>query len=107
VKFFLDHDVPADLAVTLRTLGHEAMRLVEVLPNTTPDPEVWAYARAHGLIVITCNRQDFLALATATEIYPGLIVLKRRNSRVSETSHVLALLRRAGEQGLNNNINFA
>jgi hypothetical protein len=27
VKFFLDHDVPADLAVTLRTLGHEATRL--------------------------------------------------------------------------------
>jgi hypothetical protein len=27
VKFFLDHNVPADLAVTLRTLGHEATRL--------------------------------------------------------------------------------
>ncbi len=107
MKFLLDHDVPADLAVTLRTLGHEATRLVEVLPNTAPDPEVWAYARTHGLIVITCNRQDYLALATATEIYPGLIVLERRHSRVSETSHVLALLRRAKEQGLTNNINFA
>jgi hypothetical protein len=30
-----------------------------------------------------------------------------KNLRVSETSHTLALLRRAGEQGLTNNINFA
>jgi hypothetical protein len=31
VRFLLDHDVPADLAVALRTVGHEAVRLVEVL----------------------------------------------------------------------------
>jgi hypothetical protein len=40
VKFLLDHDVPADLAVTLRAIGHAATRLVEVLPRTAPDQEV-------------------------------------------------------------------
>jgi hypothetical protein len=37
VRFFLDHDVPADLALLLRSRGHEAVRLSEVLPPDTPD----------------------------------------------------------------------
>lgn len=58
-------------------------------------------------IVITCNRAHFLALATATETYPGLIVLNRRRTRTAEMSHVLTLLKNGGEQGLANNISFA
>ncbi|MGH7994903.1 MAG: DUF5615 family PIN-like protein [Opitutaceae bacterium] len=107
MKFLLDHDVPADLTIALRTKGHTAIRLVEVLPRNTPDPKVWEHARANALIVITCNRAHYLALAKATDTYPGLIVLNRRESRVAEISRVLTLLRNAGEQGLANNINFA
>jgi len=107
VRFFLDHDLPEDIALLLRYWRHEVRRLRDVLPLKTPDVDIWAYARAEGLIVITCNRQHFLALATATEIYPGLILLTRRQTRQAECAHLLALLRRAGEQGLANNINFA
>jgi predicted nuclease of predicted toxin-antitoxin system len=107
VRFFLDHDVPADLAMLLRSRGHDAVRLGEVLPFDTPDETVWARACADNRIVITCNRQHFLALAAATETYPGLIVLNRRHTRIAEMSHVLALLANAGAQGLANNINFA
>jgi predicted nuclease of predicted toxin-antitoxin system len=71
VRFFLDHDVPADLALLLRARGHEAVRLSEVLPPDMPDDAVWAHACAERRIVITCNRTHFLALAAATEIYPG------------------------------------
>jgi predicted nuclease of predicted toxin-antitoxin system len=107
MRFLLDHDVPADLAVALRTVGHAAMRLVEVLTANAPDQEVWAHACAHQQILITCNRDDFLALAKATEIHPGLIILTRRRTRQAEASHVLTLLKKASEQGLANNINFA
>ena len=106
MRFLLDHDVPADLAIALRTVGHEVTRLIEVLPPDTPDEDVWAHTRAQGLILITCNRAHFLALAAATKIFPGLIILNRRRTRQAEASHVLALLRNAGEQGLANNINF-
>jgi len=37
MRFFLDHDVPADLAVALRTVGHEAVRLLEELAVNAPD----------------------------------------------------------------------
>ena len=107
MRFFLDHDVPADLALLLRSRGHEAVRLSEVLPPDTPDDALWARACADGRIVITCNRAHFLALAAATETYPGLIILNRRRTRQMETSRVLTLLKNAGEQGLANNINFA
>lgn len=107
MRFFLDHDVPADLALLLRSRNHDAVRLSEVLPVDTPDETVWARACADSCIVNTCNRQHFLALAAATETYPGLIVLNRRRTRIAEMSHVLALLANAGAQGLANNINFA
>jgi predicted nuclease of predicted toxin-antitoxin system len=107
VRFFLDHDVPADLALLLRSRGHDAVRLSEVLPVDTPDEAAWAWACADSRIVMTCNRQHFLALAAATEMHPGLIVLNRRRTRVAEMSHVLALLANAGPEGLDNNINFA
>ncbi len=107
MRFFLDHDVPADLALLLRARGHDTVRLSEALPVETPDERVWASACAERRILITCNRQHFLALAAATEAYPGLIILNRRRTRIAEMSHVLALLANAGDQGLANNINFA
>jgi predicted nuclease of predicted toxin-antitoxin system len=107
MKFLLDHDVPADLAAALRTVGHEVVRSVEVLLATASDEEVWAHGCVHGLIVVTCNRNDYLALAAATDAHPGLILLNRRRTRQAETSHFLTLVRKAGEQGLANNINFA
>jgi predicted nuclease of predicted toxin-antitoxin system len=106
VRFFLDHDVPADIARVLRHVGHEVVELREVLDVEARDEEVFAYARRQGILMITCNRDDFLALA-ATSQHPGLIVLFRRRSRQAECAHLLALLDCAGETGLIGNINFA
>lgn len=107
MRFLLDHDVAADVAMILRQRGHDIVELRAVLAPTTPDEEVWAHACADGRIMVSCNRAHFLALATATERHPGLIVLNRRRTRLAEAAHVLELLAKAGEQGLVNNINFA
>lgn len=107
MKFFLDHDVPADLAPILRHWDHEAIMLREVLPVDTPDHQAFAYAREHRLITITCNRGDYLALGAEYPDHPGIIVLVRRRSRQTETSRLLMLLQRAGAEGLDQNINFA
>jgi predicted nuclease of predicted toxin-antitoxin system len=106
VRFFLDHDVPADIARVLRHEGHEAVELHEVLNIESRDDEAFAYAQGQGMFMITCNRDDFLALAAASQ-HPGLIVLVRRRSRQAECAHLLALLDRAGETGLTGNVNFA
>ncbi|MGH8019181.1 MAG: DUF5615 family PIN-like protein [Opitutaceae bacterium] len=107
MRFFLDHDVATDVAMVLRQRGHDVVELRTVLPPDTPDEVVWAHAGQDGRVMISCNRAHFLALATATETHPGLIVLNRRRTRLAEAAHVLELIAKAGEQGLVNNINFA
>ena len=107
MKFLCDHDVATDVARVLRARGHEVTELREVLPSDTPDAAVWAHACAQGLTLITCNRADFLALAEATETHPGLVLLFRRRTHQAEAGRLLALLAKAGEQGLVINVNFA
>lgn len=55
---------------------------------------------------MTCNRDDFLAL-TSGQPGTGLIVLIRRRTRQAECAHLLALIEKAGEEGLRGNDNFA
>jgi predicted nuclease of predicted toxin-antitoxin system len=106
VNFLLDHDVPERVAEVLLVEGHRVIRLREALPIEACDPEVLAHAHRHGMILVTCNRDDFLSLA-AGQPNPGLIVLIRRQSRLAECAAILRLLRHAGESGLAGNINFA
>jgi predicted nuclease of predicted toxin-antitoxin system len=106
VRFFLDHDVPAEIARVLRTERHEVVELRDVMNTTASDEDVFHQARTLGMLMLTCNRDDFLALA-ALHPHPGLIVLIRRRTRHAECAHLLALLDRAGESGLAGNINFA
>jgi predicted nuclease of predicted toxin-antitoxin system len=106
VRFFLDHDIPAELARVLRSAGHEVVELHEVLPITARDDEVFKHAVTNSMYMVTCNRDDFLPLA-AQQSHPGLIILIRRRTRQAECAHLLALIDRAGETGLNGNINFA
>ena len=106
MRFFLDHDVPGEVARVLRHEGYEVTELREVLAVRAGDVAVFNYACEQGLILITCNRDDFLTLA-AKQSNPGIITLIRRRSRHAECGHLLALLKRAGESGLIRNVNFA
>jgi predicted nuclease of predicted toxin-antitoxin system len=106
MNFLLDHDVPVEAARLLLRDGHSALRLIEVLQATTSDREVFAHAKSNELIMVTCNRKDFLPLAEAGP-HPGLIILIRRKTRQAECAHLLQLLRRAGESGITGNVNFA
>lgn len=106
MNFFLDHDVPADAGRVLRLKGHGVQFLQEALASTTDDLPALRHAVGLGLVVITCNRRDFLRLAE-TEPHVGLIILVRRRTRVAECAALLRLIERAGESGITNNINFA
>ena len=107
MNFFLDHDVPIEVAHLLRREGFEARRLSEVMPVDTEDPAVFQYAQAQKLIVITCNRDHFLKLASQQPANAGVIISIRRRTRHAECAHLLALLRKAGETGIRGNINLA
>ncbi len=107
MKFLLDHDVPDDISHLLRYWGHEVTLLRDVLEITTSDKKIFGYVCQHRLMIISCNRNHFLALAGQSMSHPGLIVLIRRRTRQMECARLLALLRKAGESGLVSNVNFA
>ena len=106
MTFLLDHDAPDDLAYSLNALGYKVVCLREVLPVRTPDPQVLGRAHHEGWVFITCNRDDYLALAK-TQAHCGIILLIRRTTRVAERAALVQLLDRAGESGIANNLNFA
>lgn len=59
MKFLFHHDVPGDTAFSLQALGHEVVRLREVLPVESLDHEVLRFAGTQKLVLVTCNRDDF------------------------------------------------
>ena len=106
MKFLFDHDVPDDMAFALTALGHDVLRLREVLSATTSDEEIFQFAVKQELILISCNRDDFLNAAQKM-VHAGLIILIRRRSRALERAALVRLLDQAGEAGIKGNINFA
>ena len=106
MKFLLDHDVPDRIADVLAQADHTVLRLREVLPIQSTDDIVLAFATTEKLILITCNRDDFLRLAR-TSSHSGIIILIRRRSRIAECAELLSLIEKSGENGLSGNVNFA
>ena len=106
MNFLLDNDVPEELSYLLEHLGHRVSRAREALPREASDAAVLDYAVHRDLIVITCNRDDFLQLARERP-HHGIVIVIRRRSRAAERAALLRLLERAGAEGLTDNINFA
>jgi predicted nuclease of predicted toxin-antitoxin system len=106
MTFLLDQDVPDAIARVIQQAGHEALRLRELISAESPDDVVLAFAHSRKAVLVTCNRDDFLALAQSTP-HSGIVIVIRRESRALECSRFLRLLQSAGESGIRNNINFA
>lgn len=106
MKFLFDHDVPDDLVYTVRASGHQVQLLRTVLPVSTADDDVLQFAGERGEVLVTCNRDDFVAASTRVA-HCGIIILIRRRSRTLERAAFIRLLDNAGEVGIRDNINFA
>ena len=106
MKFLLDHDVPEGLSYLLEQLGHDVTLLRKALPEDASDEAVLHFADDHGCLLLTCNRDDFLHLATKKP-HHGIVIVIRRRTRAAERAALFRLLERAGEPGLQDNVNFA
>lgn len=106
MKFLFDHDVPEDLTYLLQELGHDVLRLRDVLQPEAADSLVLQFAHEHDRLLVTCNRDDFIELAQR-QVHHGIIVIIRRRTRAAERAALFRLLERTGETGLKSNINFA
>ena len=78
----------------------------EALAEDASDEAVLQFADERGSVLLTCNRDDFLHLATKKP-HHGIVIIVRRRTRAAERAALFRLLERAGETGLRNNVNFA
>lgn len=99
MKFLLDHDVPDDLTYLLHELGHNVLRLRDVVPPEATDPDVLQFAHDEGRLLVTCNRDDFMRPGQSLP-HHGITVIIRRRTRAAERAALFLLLERAGETGL-------
>jgi uncharacterized protein with PIN domain len=67
-RVYVDEDVPEEVAVLLRSWGHDVVTTDEVGRKSADDASQLAYATATGRIIITHNRQDYRRLHRR---YPG------------------------------------
>ena len=63
VRLYLDEDVDPHLAQDLRQRGYDALAASEAGQLGRADREQLNYARQQGRVLLTHNRNDFLALA--------------------------------------------
>ena len=78
MRFFLDHDVPETIAGMLGRAGHDVDYLRERLPVDAEDVRVLEFALQQSLVLVTCNRDDFLRLAREKP-HSGIIIVVRRS----------------------------
>ena len=102
----LDRDVPDNLSYLLDQLGHDVTLLRKALPGDSSDEAVLQFAHERACVLLTCNRDDFLHLAT-TRPRHGIVIIIRRRTRAAERAALFRLLERADETGLRNNVNFS
>ncbi len=106
MRFLLDHDVPHEIFRVLTQDGHEVTLVKDALRPTASDPEVFEHSIHSRSVLISCNRDDFLSLASERQ-HVGLIVLIRRRTRIAECAALIRLVRSAGQVGLAGSVNFA
>ena len=105
MRFLIDQDVPSDIGRVLSQAGHDAALVRDTPGAVADDQQVLDQAVAQDLILISCNRDDFVRLC-ARQSHPGLIISLRRRTRIEECAAVVKLLQSAGESGIAGSINF-
>ena len=94
-RFYLDEDVPPSAAAVATGLGLDVASAYHVGPVPRPDAEHLAAAAADGRIVVTYNRDDFIACTrdafAAGWRHSGVLILTRKLPRdPARVAHALA-----------------
>ena len=79
MRFLADHCIPAAVVNTLKEAGHEALRLVEVLPADSPDEQVIKKATERDAILISLNNDFTNIIMYPPRLYQGIIALYLKN----------------------------
>jgi predicted nuclease of predicted toxin-antitoxin system len=85
VKFLVDMALSPDLAIWLRSQGHDAAHAAELALNRAADTEILSTALDAGRVVISADLDFPRLLALAGATCPGLILLRSGNYSEAES----------------------
>jgi predicted nuclease of predicted toxin-antitoxin system len=90
VRILADVHIAPRTVEFLRSLGHDTLRVPDVLPSSASDEKIVAYASADRRCVLTQDL-DFSAIVALTGVpAPSVISLRLASSRVEYVNAVLA-----------------
>ncbi|MBD2299958.1 DUF5615 family PIN-like protein [Nostoc sp. FACHB-190] len=102
VKFYSNENFPMDIVRELRQLGYDVLTSYEAgqANQGIPDDEVLAFATQSNRVVITLNRDDFIALHRSGISHNGIIICKTDRDYVGQTQTLHAYLQNIKSQSL-------
>lgn len=78
-RFLIDEDMPRSTAVTLRDAGYAADDVRDVGLRGHTDADVFAYAQAHGAVLVSCDKGFANTLTYPVGSHSGIIVVRIRD----------------------------
>jgi predicted nuclease of predicted toxin-antitoxin system len=79
VRFLVDTQLAAALALWLRERGHQAEHVLEINLAQSKDILIWHYAQEHGAVIITKD-EDFAEWVRRGRPGPSVVWLRLGNS---------------------------
>jgi predicted nuclease of predicted toxin-antitoxin system len=83
LKLLVDENLPPRLADELADLFPESVHVSSVDLGSTPDEVIWEYAKAHGFVFVTKDK-DFANLSLAWGAPPKVVLLLIGNCSTTE-----------------------
>jgi predicted nuclease of predicted toxin-antitoxin system len=77
--FFCDHCIPGEIAIALRSAGHSAILLRDVMPPRSPDAAVIAKAQELDAILMTLDGDFSDIVAYPPASFGGIMALQLHN----------------------------
>lgn len=82
MRFLVDNQLPAALARWLAARSEDAVHVLDLALDTTPDVDIWARAAAEARIVVSKD-EDFFALANRPGDTGRLLWVRMGNCRTA------------------------
>ena len=79
MRFLVDNQLPAALAVWLRAQGHEAEHVLHVQLAQAKDSPIWHYADGVNAVIVTKD-EDFAEWVRRGRLGPAVVWLRLGNS---------------------------
>jgi predicted nuclease of predicted toxin-antitoxin system len=74
----------------LKSLGHDVIRVSQVLPPTSSDREIIAYAARERRAILTQDLDFSAEIALSRQGYPSVILLRLLSSRIESVNRILS-----------------